>query len=211
MRNRDSIPLLICGAINFTVYFLFQATIGKKFLEDFAEIPGSRASSFTCAMMICCMVTIFFSGFVSRLIGNRRKPVLIASCALTLISLCVLLSGMALGAPSWVYLVLYMGFAASASGSAMFASCLIKEVNPANLIGVSIGMVNCLAYLTIAASINLAGMVLDLFKSGAIMAERRIIYPPQAYVTLFCILLAFAAISFAASCFARETRGVCRA
>lgn len=211
LRNRDSLPLLISGAINFTIYFLFQATIGKKFLEDFAGISGSRAASFTCAMMVCCMVTIFLSGFLSRLIGNRRKPILVASCALTLFSLCALLLSMAHSAPGWIYLVIYLGFATSASGSAMFASCLIKEVNPANLVGVSIGMVNSLAYLSIAININLAGMILDWFKNEAIITEHSIIYPPQAYITLFWSLLALAVISFVASCCARETRGVCRA
>ena len=209
--NRGSIPPLVSGAINFMIYFLFQAAIGKKFLEDFAGISGGRASSFTFVMVLCCMVTIFLSGFVSRLIGNRRKPVLVASCALTLVLLCALLFGMARGAPGWAYLAIYTGFAASASGSAMFSSCLVKEVNPANLVAVSIGMANSMAYLTIAVCVNLAGLVLDLFRNEAVVTEHSIIYPPQAYAALFWGLLALAVVSLVAACLARETRGVCRA
>ena len=211
LRNRDSIPLLVCGGINFMIYFLLQATIGKKFLEDFAGIAGSRASSFGGVMMLVAMVTIFLSGFILRLMGNRRKPALVACCALTFVSLCALLFNMARDVPGWMYLVPYIGFAASSSGSSMFGACLMKEVNPSHLVAASVGMLNSTAYLIMALGMNVSGMILDLFKDKADVTERCIIYPPQAYAAIFWILLAFAAVSLVASCFSRETRGVCRA
>jgi MFS family permease len=208
IQNRQSIPVLLSGSVNWAVYFLIQATVGKKLLTDYGHLAPSKAASFTFAMMLGAMSASLLSGFVSRALGNRRKPIMLCGTGITfftLLALCVTLH-FNLGA-AW-FLPCYILLAVSAGSSPIFCTSM-KELNPEEAAATSVGLLNGTCYLTIAIVTNLAGYIMDGFQEQAIHTETALIYPPAAYLTIFAILLGVALCSFVSTFFIRESYGAC--
>ncbi|HOJ40963.1 MAG TPA: MFS transporter, partial [bacterium] len=76
--NRQSFPVIISAVINFSIYFLIQAMLGRKFLQDFSGFSSLAASSFTCGMIALSMTASLLAGFGTRAL-NRRKPIMVAA------------------------------------------------------------------------------------------------------------------------------------
>jgi len=96
----------------------------------------------------------------------------------------------------------------SVSVSPLFTSTM-KEVNPEEAAATSVGFINCLSYLCVAATTNLAGIVMDAFREQALVTTQAIIYPPGAYRMIILGCLIAAAVSWICSLFISETRGLC--
>lgn len=76
--NRRSLPLLVSGLLNYPVFFVIQAMLGKKFLQDFAGLSPGTAAAVTLAMAGTSAVSVFVGGWASHSFGQRRKPCLVA-------------------------------------------------------------------------------------------------------------------------------------
>jgi len=208
-RNKHSWFLIFPGAVNFSIYFLFQASIGKKMLSDVCGIGSARAASILFIMLLVCMSVTSLAGFISRLIGNRRKPLLVGSTTLMLGTTAFLAWVLALpSCPPALMAAGYMVLAIAASVSPLFCSSM-KEVNPEEAAATSVGFINCLCYLCVAATSNLAGMVMDTFFDQTVVTPQAIIYPTSAYRMILLGCLIVAALSWIASLFIAETRGLC--
>jgi len=207
LRNKLSYPIAIAGAINFTIYFLFQGPLGKKMLTDCCAISSAKAASITFAMMLLSMIFASLAGFISRIIGNRRKPVILAGVFLTLAAV-VLMALMAQDRPD--YRVMETGLLLL--GVASFISPIIltsaKEVNLSSAAATSMSLTNFAAYVGVALVTNLAGVVMDCFKEQSCLTDRGIIYPVIAYRMIFAGCAGLAVISAIAAFFIRETRGM---
>ena len=206
LRNTRAVPVLLCASVNWSIYFLVQAVVGKKLLEDVAGLSSQRAASCTFTMMAVAMVFLPFSGLLSRFVGDRRRPPAIACVTLTLVSAGLLLFAIGHRAPWWVFLVCYVLFAASAGFAPIFIASM-KELNRPETVALSVSVLNGACYLGVAVIANLAGLVLDRFKDMAVATGLATVYPPQAYAAIFSGVLAMAAISLVVSFFIRETRG----
>lgn len=209
VRNKHSWFIVFASAINFSIYFLFQASIGKKMLSDVCGIGSARAASILFIMLLVCMLVTSLAGFVSRLIGNRRKPMLVGVTTLMLGTTAFLVWVLARPscAPGLVTAG-YMVMAIAASASPIFCSSM-KEVNPEEAAATSVGFINCLSYLCVAATSNLAGLVLDMFHGQAVITPSAIIYPISAYRLILLGCLVAAAVSWISALFITETRGQC--
>lgn len=207
-RNIHSLPLMISGSINFAVYFLFQATIGKKILTDCCGLTSAGAASVTFLMMLIVMGVTSVSGIASRFIGNRRKPILIGATTLTLIAT-GLMSVNLLAAPDAHWLSAGMVLLSISVGSCILFISSMKELNPADAAGTSVGVLNGSAYLVVAVTTHLAGFTMDLFKDQVVHTASAVIYPSRSYACILLGCLAMAVVSFIASLFIRESRGVC--
>ncbi len=206
LKNTLSYPPMIVSALNFSIYFLFQANIGKKMLTDCGGITSSRAASLIFMMMIVCTGATLFSGFISRLIGNRRKPIIMA-CSFLMLAATALLAFFVNLHPD--YRLIGAGFviiAIAASPSPITISA-VKEVNPGPAAATSVGIANCAAYIAVALTVNLSGVVMDCFKNQAVVAAQGIIYPVVAYRSILAGCALMAACSTLAAFFIRETRG----
>ena len=207
LKNRDSYPVLILGAINFGIYFLMQATIGKKLLEDCFAISSKSAASVTFLMMLTSMTFVFLSGFISRYIGNRRKPIIIAATLTTLFSIVLMIIKITFRTSSSWFLLSYILLAVSSALCAPAAVTLMKELNPSESAGTSIGLINGGCYLTIALVTNFAGVVMDCFKDQVVKTGSAFVYPPDAYRTILIGCFSIALCSFLVSFFVRESHG----
>lgn len=208
LKNRLSYPPAITGAINFAIYFLFQAAIGKKILTDCCAISSAQAASIIFVMMIFCMGISSLTGLISHLIGNRRKPVILTGVFLTLATT-VLLAIALHGRPD--YRIIGAGFImlgiAAAPSPIVLAS--IKEVNIGPAAATSMGFANCAAYITVAIITNLAGIIMDCFREQACLTGQGIVYPAIAYRLILAGCAVLSAISVIAASFIRETKGAC--
>lgn len=204
--NRYSIPMLITGPLNFAVYFLMQASIGKKFLEDYAGLSPMLASSMTGVMMLVTMVVGLVGGFLPRLFGDRRKPLIIFSIVFTFSGMALFLLFILLGMRGGWFLICYVLMALSLYNSPV-GNAMMKELNPPNAVGTAIGLLNGACYLAVAVLSTITGAIMDHFKDGAVHVAGHLVYPPQAYLTICTLCLVLSGIAFVSAFFLRETRG----
>lgn len=205
-KNRLSYPPIFASAVNFSIYFLFQGAIGKKMLTDCCAVSSAQAASIIFFMMILCMSFASLSGLISRLIGNRRKPIILTCVLLTLATTFLLAVMMQ---ERMDYRLLGGGFlilAIAAAPSPIFISA-IKEVNVSQAAATSVGISNCAAYIAVALVITLAGLVMDCFREQACLTSQAVVYPVIAYRLILAGCAGLAAFSACAAFFIRETRG----
>jgi predicted MFS family arabinose efflux permease len=206
LRNRASWPMLVIGFGNFAVYFLIQATIGKKFLTDYAGLSSAGAASFTGIMMFVMMSGALAGGFLSRLLGNRRKPLVLAGIGCVLASVLLILIFLHFNAEGKWFLVCYILLACSSVSSAAL-SALMKEHNAPDAVGTSIGLSNGMAYIAVAVVSSMAGVIMDRYQGQTIRTATAVIYPKAAYQDIFLFCVALSAGALLVACFIRETHG----
>ncbi len=204
--NRRSRCLLAVSLINYPSYFVMQAAIGKKFLQDYAGLTSARGATFTMAMMATSAGLMLAAGPLLRLTGNRRKPHLLMNSLALLLANVALVAGVLLDAPAWHFLLCYTLLAAS-TAAAPAGNAAMKELNRPSAIGAAIAMYNGLAYAGVALLVSLSGVVLDLFRRQAVVLENAVRYPPAAYATLFAVLAGLSIVSLILACFIPETHG----
>ena len=203
LRNIHALPLLISGPVNFGIYFLFQSTLGKKFLEDSCNLSSPQASLFTFFMIITNTLFGFLSGYTSRLTG-KRKPVLIIATFVTLVASCMIFINLWLKGPSVIFLISYIFLAISAAVSPIYVTSM-KELYPIEVTATSVGFLNTLCYLGVSLFTYLAGIILDRFRYSSLEISGIIIYPDRAYLMIFLGCIMFSLISFLVSFSIRET------
>jgi len=206
IRSRRNWPMLINASLNFGIYFTLQVGIGKKFLQDFVGLSSKQAATFTLTMMTVTAVACLLSGYLLYQTGGRRKPYLILSVGLLIGALTLLLVGVLRQAGAWVFLTGYV-LVATANIAGPIGGTVMKELNDDRHVGQALALLNTLAYFGVAVLLTLAGTVLDLFRTDATRTAAGVIYPPQAYATLFGLLAGLALVSLVATCFVTETCG----
>jgi len=206
LRNRYSWPLLIAGPLDFGVYFLVQASIGKKFLTDYCHLSSATAASFTLLMMVVTITMGILGALFIRFIGDRRKPLIVVSFGCTGLGAGMLLLGVHCSLPSGWFLLSYLLMGCYAMGSAL-SNTLMKELNPPEAIGTAIGALNSMCYTVVALLTTLAGAVMDHYWAGAYTATGARLYPKEAYEPIFLICFGLAVFAFLLSLSLRETRG----
>ena len=208
ITNRSTWPILVSGSMNFAIYFLLQGAIGKKLLQDCHGFSSEAAASVTFAMLLLMMCVTFASGFLVRLMAERRKPLLLVATTLTLVATGVTTVSLT---PQWgryVTVVCFLAIAIAGGISVVFC-CVMKEVNPPAAAGSSVGLLNGVAYLMVAIVVSGAGLMMDRFADQAIQTAESVVYPATAYRAVFICCLGLALISSMISPAIRETRGSC--
>jgi MFS family permease len=204
LKNRLCYPAITMEVIGFANYFVFQGIIGKKFLEDCCGLASSTAASWTLLLSFTCMTSVGLSGVMSRLIGNRRKPILILSSLSGVLAPCTGL--LILGRGSQWILPCFLLFGIS-GGTTQIVNSSIKELNQPEFVGSAVGVANGATYLGVAVFATLAGLGLDHFASHAVRTATAIHYPMQAYRTILLGCLFVGVIAFVSSLLVRETSG----
>ncbi len=208
VQNKRSWYVIVPGSINFGIYFLFQASIGKKMLSDACGANSARAATIMFGMMLATMIFTSLSGFISRIIGNRRKPLILAGTSLIVVTLTYMLwvlthSSNALAPMAIGSILIGIGI----SVSPLFTSTM-KEINPEESAATSVGLFNCLSYLCVAIATNIAGLVMDTFHHQAVVTAQAIVYPVSAYRAILFGCLIAATAAWITALFIPETRGL---
>jgi sugar phosphate permease len=178
-------------------------------LSDVCGANSAQAAAIMFGMLLACMVFTSLAGFLARLIGNRRKPLIVGGTSLTIGTLTFML--WVLAHPSDTAGLMASGcilLGISVSVSPLLTSSM-KEVNPEEAAATSVGFINCLSYLCVAVTTNLAGIVMDAFREQAVITPIAILYPASAYRMILLGCLIAAVVSWISSLFISETRGLC--
>lgn len=206
LRNRRCWPLWIWACISFPIYFTFQSSVGKKFLEDVAGMSSAGAARVLFLMVALGIGLAFFNGVFLRFTSHRRRPHLIASAAVALVAMALMWAGVVTNAPAWLFVVGCMTLAVSmALGTP--AVTVMKELNSRDEVAQAVSVMNFIVYLGVAMIANLSGIVLDRFAADVTVSTERTIYPPVAYATLLAVLACLALICLIASFRIPETIG----
>jgi MFS family permease len=190
LKNKDSLPIVISGAINFGIYFLFQTTLGAKYLQDSFNLSSSKASFFTFVMMLMNTAFAFLSGYTSRLLG-LRKPIIRVATGITLTAVIILFLNTVFIGSTKLVLMSYIFLAVSAAVAPVYITT-IKEINNVEVAATSVGFLNTSVYLFLSLLIYVSGRILDAFRYAAVELSKTVIYPASAYrmVYLLCVMLA---------------------
>jgi len=205
-RNAACLKLYYCSACNMAVFLFAQGVIGKKFLQDVTSCGSVRATG---VIFVCTIITsleMMFSGSISFLLKNRRKPFLVSSALLQFFSCSVIIAGIVSGAPFWLYAAGFFMMASGFGFSGIYTAT-VRDMNPEHT-ALAVGVLNALGNVFIAAFSFLCGLLLDLFRDRALAGEAGSVrYPPQAYLFLWGTILLLV-VPMVYWCFrARETFG----
>lgn len=204
VRSSRNFPLLGACLTSFSVYFVIQNVVGKKFLQDVAGLSSNRAASFALIMAAVSAAMVFMSGLWLKLSRHRRKPILLAFGLILFLGALLLALAVAWKASQWVYLAAYILLAASV-GSSTTASTVIKELNRKDCVAQSVAVLNGLTYVGVSGLSILSGWVLDHFAATSVLTSAGRLYPAHAYLTLFIILTGVTLFSFLCLTRVRET------
>ena len=185
VRNPYSWVILYCATVNFAIYFIIQTVFGKKFLEDFTGMSSSKAAACIFSLTCVCMAVLFTSSMISRLMRNRRKPLILFSTALCLLNTILMTLAIYFEFNGTVFAVCYLLYAV-ASGFSVIFSMSEQEVNSPDTMTQATGFINMINYLAVAVFSILVGILLDSF--GGQQVNGAVIYSKQAYLTLFLLM-----------------------
>lgn len=206
VKNTHTFPVIVSGPASFGIYFLFQSSIGKKFLEDFCNFSSAKAASFTFIMMVVNTLFAFLSAYTSQITG-KRKPIIMFSTSSTLIAIIILLFNLIFNINPKVFLISYLLLAISAAVSPVYIT-VMKEMNSIEVAATSVGFLNTISYLFVSSIGFLAGRILDHFRYLSVEISGVIIYPSVAYRTIFLFCLSLSLISFLISFSLKETGSI---
>ena len=118
---------VFCGTMNFAIYFIVQTVVGKKLLHDAAGLSSSASAAVIFAMTLICMVILLSSATLTRLCGNRRKPLMIFASSLEVVNVIVMCCALYFHFPAWVFTGCFFSFAI-ASGTLISFSLTAQEL-----------------------------------------------------------------------------------
>ena len=204
LRNPSNVLMIIAAPLTFSIYFLMQTVIGKKFLQDYGCMDSPTASLLTLVMATMPMLLALLVSPLLQLSNGRRKPLMVTGIAMALLSVVMLLVGVSRGLTGRWFLLCYVLLGLSTLCSPV-SSIIIKELNPSECFGLALGFGNALSYLGVALCSTLAGAILDHYRAQARQTATAIIYPQEAYIHIFLFCLLLLAVAFVCSLFLRET------
>ena len=205
--NILTFPIYVTNCIAFGVYFLIQSSIGKKLLEDCFSYPSDVAASYTLVLVIASMTGSGLSGLVSRVINNRRKPLMIAGAIFALSFSVLLIMAINGVVGNFVVLPAYIMLGLSAIGLPV-GIANARELNFPKFTGTAVGFLNAGCYATVAILITAAGSMLDLFGKYAVTTDSSVAYPKNAYIAVLTMCMVVSVFSVFGSFLIKETCGI---
>lgn len=194
----------------FLGFFFLYAAAGNHtlwlvpYLRDVHGLPVTRAAVYAMAPALALLVSGPLTGVLSDRVVHRRKLpyTILAGGSFVLWGVFVAtLGSLSLGA---LFALLF--------GMGAFAAAFVltwpigREVNPPDLAGVSVAVVNLGGFLGAALTQGPLGAVLDAGWAGAVAGGARV-YPLPAYRAMFALCAVFALLAALASFLVRETGG----
>lgn len=194
----------------FLSFFFLYATMGNlmlwavPFLRDAYGLGMTRAALYASATPLALLASGPLTGWVSdRLLGRRKLPfVALAGAQLALWAIFATTAG-TLSLASVTALFFAMGLV----GSAFVLTWPIgREVNPPELAGSAVAVVNLGGFVGAALTQGPVGAVLDSRWTG-IMAGGARVYPADAYRAAFLVCVGFMLCAVLLGLLVKETRG----
>ncbi|MHB0946609.1 MAG: MFS transporter [Sedimentisphaerales bacterium] len=208
VANIFTFPIYVSNCITFAIGFLIQSSIGKKILEDCFDFNTKKAASYILVLAALSMTGAGISGFVSKLIKNKRKPLIIFGSSMSL-AFCILMLLAVKGLVGrYILLPAFIISGLSSIALPIGAAC-IKELNDRHISATAISFLNAATYGAIAILVTATGYIMDLFGNMTVKKGDAIIYPKEAYMAIFTLCLVLSIFSLFGAMLVKETQGVC--
>jgi len=195
----------------FLSFFCLYSALGNlflwavPFLRDVYGLATTPAATIAAATSIALLGAAPLTGFVSDTVLRRRKAPYVA-LSLGLLGVWALFVGTLGAVPLWTVGALFFGIGVF-GGAFVLTWPIGREVNPPELAGIAVAVVNLGGFLGAALTQGPIGAVLDARWAGATTAGGARAYPPEAYRTAFTICAALVLGATLLSLLLRETRG----
>ncbi|MFH0879882.1 MAG: MFS transporter, partial [Lentisphaerota bacterium] len=190
-HNRACWPLLASSLFSFPIFFVIQTVLGKKFLQDFGGLSSPTSATFILVMTAVSAISVVVGGFLPRILSERRKPCQLGGAIVVVLAAGLLLVGVRIRAPGWLYLGGFV-LLAVANASIPAGTAVMKELNRSGSMAAAISVMNGLAYLGCGTIGQAGGFILDLYSGQAVASCQSIVYPQTAYMALFGFLTCLA-------------------
>ena len=188
--------LLIFGAssVVYGAYYVLPVVMGQECLIDsgMSKVNAERLIMFQVLLIAICNLG---TSTILRVFGGYRKLLLlfVGMCGLAGAILGAVAFGIGLPLPAVVATFVLMAIPA---GFFSLQSLIVKELNPPELSGISISMLNFCAFVLIMSCQPIAGVILDRHRAD----------PCTAYRDIFIVSIALEVIGIVCALFVPETR-----
>lgn len=203
-KSRQNVCLIFAIGISFGIYFAMQSTIGKKFMEDFCGMSAKSAGIVLTVTMLIASFNGLIVANISRLLGNRRMPVILfcgfgclASTGIILLTVCFNLN-------AWIAVAGIILMAFSGNITPVYVASL-KESNADNRFGTVICVGNSLAYGISAVLSDCAGKMMDIFPPE--ITDGIKVYGQNSYMLIFGVLMILGGSAAFLTLLIRESNG----
>ncbi|MBP5300400.1 MAG: MFS transporter [Victivallales bacterium] len=205
LRSRATWMVSFASNMVFANFFVIQSVFGMKFLLDFCGMSATVASSVILVMTITSTICASCLGVFCRLFHNRRKSPLIATNALNLCVVLMLLAAVALEASPWVFAAGYIlcAFSSCFNGNGVM---MIQEINSRDMAALAPAFTNMVAYMLVSFITIPLGFCLEAFPQHVGPAGAPV-FAPAAYMTVFAAMAVLVVLSLAVSFLLPETYG----
>lgn len=203
-NERGRFCFVVFDFFSYPAYFVLQAVLGQKFIQDRLGIPATSAANFTLLLTIGSAVSCVVSAPLMRWFGDRRRPLVRLSCAVPVVASLAMIAGIRLSAPSVWFLACFLTMSLLQVKSAA-TSALLPELTDSSTVAFAAAVRNFFPYVGCGLVSAVCGRILDAHAPAA-SASGAVVYPPEAYIQLLLVMFAFAAIGFLMSLAIPETR-----
>ena len=190
LKNRPMLLLCFSSALIFGIYYVLLTQVGQKCFEDSYGLDKFRSSLCITMLSVVVAVNNVIAPLLLKWIGGRRKTFY---CGGSFLLMAGCLSGWAAlrwQLPVWVLIAAFL-LIAIPGGFFSFYSIMAKELNPPEVTGLAVAVLNFSAFACIALFGNLSGSILNCWKD----VVKDGIFPRETYAALFAFLTVSAILS----------------
>jgi len=201
LKNRPMWLLCISSALIYGIYYVLLTQVGQKCIEDFYKLDKYLASLCITLLSVIVALNNVAVNLLLKLVRGRRRVIYLGG---TLMVLAGALTGFAAfyrHLPVGVLIAAYLLLAFPA-GFFSFFSIMAKELNPPEVTGLAVAVLNFAAFVFIALFGNISGIVLGFWKNSVGPDG---VFPGTAYTALFAFLTFSALLSVLIGLFVPET------
>lgn len=203
MGNWYTWPPFLASVALYGVYMAFIGIWGMPYFMQIYHMARVEAANHVMMMAVGNMVGGPLVGYLSDRLGLRRRPFIVIS-VLFLINWLVLATWNGAMPSEWALYPICFFMGIGVSGVSIAVACA-KEVNPTQLTGITVGVVNSGPFVGAALMQPIFGWVLDQNWQGTIEQGVKI-YPLTAYQSAFWFCIVIVIIGLIFTLLIKETR-----
>ena len=191
---------------SFPPFFVLQAILGQKLIQDWLGYSASMAARFTMLLTLGSIVTCLAGAPLMRRLGDRRMPVVIFSKGVTLAVTLLMMAGIAFRLPAWTLLTCFFLMSVHQLSSAP-NSALMSELTDTRTIAFAAAVRNFFPYVGSGLVGEICGGILDRLAPAEGAVNGIVHYPPEAYLQIMGVMAVFGLLGLLMVLRIPETRG----
>ena len=201
LKNRSMWFLTFSCATIFGTYYALVGQFGKKAMTDLYGTASAKAAFFIMLLTILVAVNNMGGNFLLKLVGERRKLVLIIGILTSALGILIAYYGFTHHCGLYVFIVSGI-FLAFPSGFFPIFCIVAKDLNKPEHMGMAVAYLNFMAFVFISLYQNITGWILKNYPVDQITLA----FPEEAYAAIYIFFIIGAAVSLFSVCFVPETK-----